>query len=1523
MQGAWQLARERFTITRGCRARVFGLSSTRFAAVPRFAVGVPVLRIESISRNPPTLLMQISILRIFLLFLSATLPAAASLPLQPWAFFKGRVGEAGTGKHIVFITGDDEYRSEESMPLFAHLLASRHGFDCTVLFAINKQTGVIDTNQRDNIPGLEALARADLMVVFTRFRVLPDAQMKHISDYLDAGRPVMGLRTATHAFGSFSATTHPPDASSTYSRLEWNYPGPEFPGGFSRQVLGQSHLNHWGYHGKQSTRGVFAPGAARHPILRGVADGEIWSTSDVYEVSVPLPAGCNPLVLGQVLQGMTPDSQPVVGEQFNGKWKRMIRPNEPMLPVAWTWVRPVGQRGRVVMTTMGGAMAGTSDFANEGFRRMMVNAVYWSFGLDDRIPARADVRTMSGRNPFRIGVKPQDAQRLLEPEFLWRTDDTVLFYGNAMVERLLEFGDFEAHLHLAHPDKKLRVRSLAWTGDEVGYRLRPEGYAEHLRSLLAAWPANVVVLGYGMNESFAGPGGIPEFRAQYEAHLREIDRLHPGAKIVLLSPLAVEMRTSANAGARSRDLEMYSATIAELAAAHGAQFVDLFTASREAYTRAPGPLTTHGMHLNAAGSRELGPAIARALLGGTGLSPVETPRLQEVVSAVAQKSRFVAELVRPKNGAIYYGVRKRPEENAAEIPRYHQLIELSERVVHELARRPGARFADYPPPTLSPLPPGKVTPYSHPAGVVKTPSALQQDLVTADGFAVNLFASEAEFPALRNPVQLSFDARGRLWVVTMPSFPHTVPGEQPQDKILILEDTDGDGKADKCTTFADGFDALDGVAFHERGVIVSAQPRLLILTDTNGDDRADTQVELLRGVDVTDSHHGGMVGTDPLGHVIFSDGVFHRSQFETPFGVVRGIDSTTYRLNAATGRLEREWQGMTPNPWKVSFDRHGNFYQRFGGGHVLEALPQTWLPLGAYHPYGNGTVLNYAKGSALAVISSPNFPEEFQQGVASASVLGNYIVSLSQVKADMGPLVAADRLDVLWSKNSTFRPVDVEFGFDGALYVSDFSSLIIGHAQHAMRDPQWNHERGRIWRVVNTRRPVAKDWPRIEGAAVGQLLPLLTHPQNIVRHHARIELRKFGVTAVPAIQAWVAASPRGGFGYEQTLLEASWVLLAAGEARMPWIAELAKSDNPHFRTAAVKSIRFAADLLPDVSGLLAAAAHDPHPRVQMAAINVVSHLRIMRPNLEAVVAHLHPTQPAVKQMLADLQVGTKPRQGRSVPVLHVAPATQVRHWLDLGVTGSGDLNPYATAAQWEQARAVTPATRTFRTFIESTGEQRALLSVKYGFLDVQVNGVQVLSTHSPYSSEQQVQVELKPGLNVIELAYRRLKSEPPPVFVYDTLGQPLSIARFAPNAAVLKDFATAWEKANAGDADALRIQAVPNTLQFAPRELRVKAGQRVRLVFENPDLMAHNFLLVAPGAEEEIGLLADAMATTPDGLAKHYIPDSPKVLASTPLVTPNGRFELTFAAPAVAGRYPYLCTFPGHWRIMRGVMIVE
>ena len=650
--------------------------------------------------------------------------------------------------------------------------------------------------------------------------------------------------------------------------------------------------------------------------------------------------------------------------------------------------------------------------------------------------------------------------------------------------------------------------------------------------------------------------------------------------------------------------------------------------------------------------------------------------------------------------------------------------------------------------------------------------------------------------------------------------------------------------------------------------------------------------------------------------------MFNRSQFETPFGVVRGVDATTYRLDPATGRIETEWQSLTANAWRVAFDRYGNMFQRYGGGKLKDGLPHTWTPLGVHHSQDYGDVLNYAKSPSVAVVSSSNFPDEYQQALAFAGLLGNYSVQLSRISAAGGPFVSTGTFEILSSKNPVFRPVDIEFGLDGAMYIADFCSVLIGQGPNPTRDPLWNTEHGRIWRVVYNGRPLVKEWPRIAGADVPQLLALLEHPQDMVRQHARLRLRARGEEALPALDSWIASRDRRHPGYEQSLLEASWILQARERVRPGLMAELLASKDPHYRAAAVQLIRFHYARLPEARPMLVAAGQDSHPRVRMAVINTISHLRSSHPGLEAVLSGIPAHEEPVAAMRATLTSGLKPARGRSLPVLEVSPATRVRQWLPVGPAVNAD-QP-AKPLPIGPARGPRPlSAKTYQTFIEANGAQAALLSVKHGFLDVSLNGVQLLSVDYQYSLEHQLVLELQPGLNSIEIAFRRLGAEPPPVFVYDFLGQPLTSARLANDARDLHEYSARWAQAHAADAGALRVQAVPHLMQFFPTTLRVKAGQPVRLIFENPDLMPHNFVLIAPGATDEIGFLADEMAATPEGLAKQYIPDSPSVLHATPLLSPKGRHELSFTAPSRPGVYPYLCTFPGHWRMMRGVLIVE
>jgi len=314
--------------------------------------------------------------------------AGSSLGDDKWVVYEGKAGP-GKGKHIVLISGDEEYRSEEALPQLGKILTTQHGFKCTVLFALDAD-GTINPNNSNNIPGLESLGSADLMVIATRFRDLSDDQMKHIDDYLKTGKPVIGMRTATHAFNI--------RGGKTYSHYGNGYKGDkkEWEDGFGRLVLGEKWISHHGGHKSESTRGLIADGAEDHPIVRGIKNGDVWGDTDVYGVRLPLPGDSQPIILGQVLKGMSPDDKPLEGKK-----------NDPMMPVGWTksYQVPGGQKGKSFTTTMGSS----TDLKTEGTRRMLVNAAYWCLGMGEEIPAEGTKVDIVGEfNPSPYGFHSKD-----------------------------------------------------------------------------------------------------------------------------------------------------------------------------------------------------------------------------------------------------------------------------------------------------------------------------------------------------------------------------------------------------------------------------------------------------------------------------------------------------------------------------------------------------------------------------------------------------------------------------------------------------------------------------------------------------------------------------------------------------------------------------------------------------------------------------------------------------------------------------------------------------------------------------------------------------------------------------------------------------------------------------------------------------------------------------------------------------------------------------------------------------------
>ena len=319
--------------------------------------------------------------QIAFLFLTACLSITACRAADH-IVYEGRDGP-GKGKHVVFLTGDEEYRSEEGLPMLAKILSQRHGFKCTVLFSVDAD-GTINPNNGASLSNPAALDSADAIVMLIRFRHWSDEAMKHFHDAVQRGVPIVGLRTATHAFNM------PKD--STYGAWTWN----NKEGGFGRIVLGETWVSHWGKHRAEATKGVIEASAKENPILRGVSD--VFGTTDVYEAAPPADATI--LLRGQSLKGMNPTDEPADYKKKNHAGVEQ-GVNDPMMPIAWTREvkNEAGKTNKVLCTTMGAA----TDLTNEGLRRLVVNGVYWGLGLE--VPAAADVNTVGEFKPLMYGTK--------------------------------------------------------------------------------------------------------------------------------------------------------------------------------------------------------------------------------------------------------------------------------------------------------------------------------------------------------------------------------------------------------------------------------------------------------------------------------------------------------------------------------------------------------------------------------------------------------------------------------------------------------------------------------------------------------------------------------------------------------------------------------------------------------------------------------------------------------------------------------------------------------------------------------------------------------------------------------------------------------------------------------------------------------------------------------------------------------------------------------------------------------------
>ena len=1184
---------------------------------------------------------------------------------------EGKTGP-GLGKHIVFLTGDEEYRSEEGLPQLAKILAERHGFKCTVLFAVYPQDGTIDPNVQNNLPGAEALDSADVIVMLLRFRDWPDAQMKHFVDAYLAGKPIIALRTSTHAF------KYPANSASPYAKF--SYDSKVWPGGFGKQVLGETWISHHAAHAKQATCGVIEPSAQTDPILRGVTD--IFGNADVYTVNPPPDAKI--LVRGQVLAGMLPTDAPMSGNL-----------NDPMMPVVWTrlYRNEAGATNRILCTTMGAA----TDLLSEGLRRLLVNGVYWAVGLET--PAKADVNfvgdyqpDMFGFNGFVKGVKPVDLSAksnafaaaamqqkkklsqaahdkvdikgddLLKPqlrparaalapsaiplEFI--PHERVAFVGGSLAERMNLYGYFEALLHSRFPSQELAVRNFGRPADEVGIRQRANDYTAIDDPLLAFGPDTFICF-FGYNESFAGPAGLAKFKADYESFLQEYAKAYPrdntGAppRFVLVSPTAFEPTGDPlypDAKKQNTNLKLYAAAIGEVANQHGLAFVDIFTPTEKMFTAKPGHrFTINGCHLNEAGDRAVAQILDQTLFQKVNPAATDSPYFQQLRAAVNDKSWVHHQDYRMVNGWYVYGGRRTWDKETfpREFLKVRAMAEVRDHYVWGLAQK-----QEVTPPDdsktgelFTPQTRFGINTYSEPKELhYLTPEESIAAMKVPEGFKVTLFASEREFPELAKPVQLNFDNKGRLWVSCMPTYPQWKPGDpRPNDRLLILEDTKGTGKADKCKVFYSQLHCPVGFEFWHGGVLVADQPHVLFLKDTNGDDQANVVEQWTDGWGSDDTHQSVNAWQwSPGGLLMMLEGVNMSTTVETPWGPLRNHNSPgAYVLDPRTLKVRHFVTPGYGNPWCYVFNGWGQGI--VGDGTTAQ---QHWDPplSGAQFSGRRGLRTVFDPEGMRPVVGSEllfsrQFPEEIQGQFIYACVINMNGLTRFEMHDD-GAGYSGKRMkqtvkdekgldkevpnDFLVSPDRNFRPVNPQIGPDGALYFGDWCNALIGHMQYSQRDPNRDHTRGRIYRMTYQGKPLLKPVTQFD-KSTAELLDQLKQYELRTRYRARRELfdRPDAEVAI-AVKHWVANLDPNDKEYERLLLEALWAQQSHHMVDVTLLKKVLRAKAGEARAGATQVLADEWDRIPNAMELLKPQVTDEFARTRLEAVRALSFV----PTKEAV-----------------------------------------------------------------------------------------------------------------------------------------------------------------------------------------------------------------------------------------------------------------------------------------------------------------
>lgn len=986
--------------------------------------------------------------------------------------------------------------------------------------------------------------------------------------------------------------------------------------------------------------------------------------------------------------------------------------------------------------------------------------------------------------------------------------DRIALIGNTLWERAQFFGQFETLLHQRFPNHQLVVRNLAWSADEIDLQPRPANFAD-MEQHLTHEKVDVIFAAFGFNESFAGEEHVEAFKKKLSEFVQQLKTKafngESGPRLVLVSPSANENIDAVAAADRNNArIRVYAEAIRQIAQAQQVAYANVYDATFKAAASPGNDLTINGVHLTEEGYTVFAKALYEEVFAE------DPPEIDERIrQTVIDKNRQYFRRYRPANTFYYTGNRSKSYGYLDFLPamrNFDMLTANRDQRIWKLAQGKAVpeQIVDD---NLPELPKPQES-----RGANRWMSAEEElrAFKIDPRFEVNLFAGEEEFPDIAAPIQMRWDSQGRLWVSCSTTYPHVYPGNEPNDKIVVLEDLNGDGKADKSSVFAENLHIPLSFEFGDGGLYVSEMPHLTFLKDTDGDGKADLRKRLLTGFGTEDSHHAlHDFAWTPDGDLIFRESIFHHSQVETPYGPVRQQNSGWFRFEPRSHRLTSFGTYHGTNPWGVTFDdwgRHVASHPVFAAAfHALDP------PYPQQHPRPSG-LRAYSGTCGQEFVDFGTFPPEMQGGFVKVRYKPTNRVEFHKWTNTGFGFDEEYVGDILFSSNLSFIPVDIRFGPRGAMYVCDWYNPIKGHAQYSLRDERRDRHSGRIWRITAKGHPLQEP-PKIHGATIKQLLDLLKRREYRYRYWAKRELRERSADEVKtSLDNWVKNLKRSDPRYRHHQLEALWLYRWIDTTNFDLLRELIACENHNARAAAVQQLRYWHSALPDSIKLLRSAASDADPLVRMEAAIAASYIG---------------SQEASDAIMV---IPKFPMKGHLAYALRTSLGSHTlrRHW---------EGNP--------------------RYPIESLLKQAASES----------------ALKEPTPSASQAQFDAQENLKLVKMSCQ------------------------------------------------------PERMLYTIKQFEVTSGQPIKIVFTNPDATDHNLVFVKPGKLAEVGIAANEMAKDPKNAQSDFIPSSKQhlILQASPMIGPTRKSSvhvLRFHAPTEPGIYPYVCTFPGHWVVMNGIMVV-